>query len=228
MTFQLGLTIGLIVLISTVVILTGIKKQPGIGIIIALLVLGAGIGFNRLNFKDIGFFSPKNWMTTIIWGLGLGIILSALSTFIIEPAAEKLGNQPVDLDQFKRIRGKWKWFLFLVIVGGIVAPVLEETIFRGFLLSELAKLIGKSGPLITISLVISSVVFGLAHWYQGKSGVISTTILGMLLGDIFIWSGYNLWMPILTHSIINIAGLTLIFTNQDINLRKFLWKEKSS
>jgi membrane protease YdiL (CAAX protease family) len=113
----------------------------------------------------------------------------------------------------------------MVTEAWFLASFLEESIFRGFLMSELGALIGKSGVFASIGLLFSAVVFGLAHWYQEKSGTISTTVIGFLLGDIFIWSGYNLWMPILTHGVIDTIGLILIYFDQDTGLKKLLWKE---
>ena len=69
-------------------------------------------------------------------------------------------------------------------------------------------------------MIISSVLFGLAHWYQGKSGVLSTGIVGAVLGILFIASGFNLWLPILTHGFIDTVGLFLIYVNADKTLKE--------
>lgn len=124
------------------------------------------------------------------------------------------------------MRGNWKQLLITLAVAWILASFLEESIFRGFLISAPGSLLGKSGIFAFIILLISAVVFGLAHWYQGKSGALSTAIIGLLLGDIFIWSGNNLWMPVLTHGFIDTIGLILIYFNKDAGLKKILWKEK--
>jgi membrane protease YdiL (CAAX protease family) len=216
---------GLVVLITVIVVLAGIKKQPGIGIIIAVIILGVAIVLGKLKLGDIGFSAPKSWLTTILWSLGLGILVAFVSTLIIEPAAELIAGQPHDLSIFKKMRGNWRQFLLMLGMAWILASFLEESIFRGFLMSAIGSLIGNSGIFASIGLLISAVVFGLAHWYQGKSGAISSTIIGLLIGDIFIWSGYNLWMPILTHGVIDAIGLILIFLNKDAVLKKVLWKE---
>ncbi|MFA5873647.1 MAG: type II CAAX endopeptidase family protein [Anaerolineales bacterium] len=219
-------SLGLVVLITAIVVLAGIKKQPGIGIILAVIILGVAVGFDKLKLSDIGFSAPKSWLATILWSLGLGVVIAFVSTLVIEPAAEKMAGQPHDLSILEKMRGNWKQLLLMLAVAWILASFLEESIFRGFLMSALGSLIGKSGVFASIGLLISAVVFGLAHWYQGKSAAISTAIIGLLLGDIFIWSGYNLWMPILTHGVIDTLGLILIYFNQDTGLKKLLLKEK--
>jgi len=82
-------SLGLFVLITVIVVLAGIKKQPGIGIILAVIILGVAIGFDRLKLSGIGFSAPNSWLATILWSLVLGILIAFVSTLIIEPAAEK-------------------------------------------------------------------------------------------------------------------------------------------
>ena len=60
----------------------------------------------------------------------------------------------------------------------ITAGICEEFIYRGFVMGALAHV-----PLPTWAvLLISSVLFGLAHTYQGRGGVIGTLVLGTVFG----------------------------------------------
>jgi membrane protease YdiL (CAAX protease family) len=42
---------------------------------------------------------------------------------------------------------------------------------------------------VWLGLLVSSVIFGLAHAYQGRSGILGTGILGAIFGIVFIVSG---------------------------------------
>ena len=42
--------------------------------------------------------------------------------------------------------------------------------------------ISRTGLLVGVVIVLSSLLFGLAHLYQGRAGFFSTTILGLLFG----------------------------------------------
>ncbi|NIM71077.1 MAG: CPBP family intramembrane metalloprotease [Xanthomonadales bacterium] len=64
-------------------------------------------------------------------------------------------------------------------------------------------------------LLLPALAFGLAHSYQGVAGMISTGLVGLILGALFIGAGGNLWLPILVHGVANSIGITLIFTNAD-------------
>lgn len=60
----------------------------------------------------------------------------------------------------------------------ITAGICEEFLYRGFAMSAF-----RHAGLPTWSVVVlSSVLFGIAHLYQGRSGLIGTTLLGLLFG----------------------------------------------
>jgi membrane protease YdiL (CAAX protease family) len=225
-TTDLWISIGLLVLVSAFVVVTGIRRQPGIGVIVAALLIGISLYFRKRGLETIGFYPPTSWLATVLWSLGLGIVLGFAGTLVIEPASERLTEEPLDLSQFKKLRGNWRQLLLMLAVAWILAAFLEESIFRGFLITELGWLIGFKGVGASIALLLSAIVFGFAHWYQGKGGALSAAVMGFLIGDIFIWSGYNLWMPILTHAVIDAVGLLLIYFNADTRLKKLLWKDK--
>jgi membrane protease YdiL (CAAX protease family) len=63
-------------------------------------------------------------------------------------------------------------------VLAISAGICEEILYRGFAMSALSR----AGILPWAVVVITSVLFGLAHSYQGKSGVVGTTLMGCLFG----------------------------------------------
>jgi membrane protease YdiL (CAAX protease family) len=102
----------------------------------------------------------------------------------------------------------------------VLVAFLEEIIFRGYMMGDIAEWIGTSKPALAINIILSSILFGLAHWYQGRSGALSTGIIGAVLGILFISSGFNLWLPILTHGFIDTLGLFLIYINADKFLKE--------
>jgi uncharacterized protein len=65
-------------------------------------------------------------------------------------------------------------FMALAITAGLC----EEFLYRGFAMAVLSRL----GSPAWVVVLISSILFGLAHLYQGRSGFFSTLILGSLFG----------------------------------------------
>ena len=80
----------------------------------------------------------------------------------------------------------------------------EEMFFR-LLLPILFFIVFKS-PII--ALVLSVLVFGLIHWYQGKIGVLATTILGAGLTFLYI-STRSIFVVMAIHALIDLNGLIL-------------------
>jgi len=60
----------------------------------------------------------------------------------------------------------------------VTAGVCEEFLYRGFAMAALSR----AGLVPSAVVLISSVLFGLAHTYQGKSGILGTTLLGLAFG----------------------------------------------
>ena len=118
------------------------------------------------------------------------------------------------------LRGNLKALLTWLLIVWFLVAFIEEIIFRGFLMMELKKLLGDKPGTPYLNLFLTSIVFGLAHWYQGPSGIVTTGIVGFLLGWIFMRYGFNLWLPILAHGFVDTIGLSMIYFNADLWLEK--------
>lgn len=104
-----------------------------------------------------------------------------------------------------RIERRW-WIAISVTAG-----VTEEIVARGCLLADLHGASAAS-PLLHLPLwaawVLSSLVFGFAHLYQGVQGVVRTTLAGLYMGALAILSG-GLAVPIAVHVL---ADVLTVFT----------------
>ena len=88
------------------------------------------------------------------------------------------------------------WGVFVSAIGAIV----EETVFRGFILTELEGLRRST----RVQVIVSGVTFGLLHIGFSWWGMVCTTLMGMVLAITFLWSGRSLFAPIVGHCLINI------------------------
>ena len=210
----------ILILVATVIVITSFRRVPGIGVVAVLVIIGLLIWLRGDGLIGLGFFPPENWGLTILWSLLLGIAIQFGSTLILEPFSDKMTKSSTDHSLFEGLRGNLRNFLFLLVTVWILVAFIEEIIFRGYMMGDIAKLIGTSKPALAVNLLVSSALFGLAHWYQGKSGALSTGIIGAVLGILFIASGFNLWLPILTHGFIDTVGLFLIYIKADKFLKE--------
>jgi len=96
-----------------------------------------------------------------------------------------------------------RWWVFVCITAG----VCEETLFRGFMLHYLHVFPWTLN--LTLALLISSVIFGFNHLYQGAGGVAGTAIVGFLFGLLFLLTG-DLLLPIIFHSVMDLRMLAIL------------------
>ena len=217
------ISILLVLVVSAILVVSGLKKAPGIGVIAAVVIIVVTLILRRTGLGSLGFAPPHNWLTTILLGLGLGVVIQVLSITLIEPLCEKLTGVPHDHSALGNLKGNWKGLVQLLLLVWVVVALLEEGIFRGFLMTEIARATGVGAGAISFSVIFSSVVFGLAHGYQGRSGILSTGLIGALLALIFVFSGFNLWLAVFTHGFIDTVGIGLMAVGGDQWLRRKVW-----
>jgi membrane protease YdiL (CAAX protease family) len=207
--------------VIAILLVTGFRRVPGIGVLGALAIIAALYWLRGDDFASrLGLLPPAQWGSTLAWSAALGIVIQLFSTTVIEPAADRLTRSRTDHSLFESIRGNLRNLLLSLAAVWLVVALVEEIIFRGYLLGELAILTGTSRPAQLGNLLLTSAVFGLAHWYQGRSGALSTGLLGLVLGGLYAAAGYNLWLPVLTHGFIDTVGLVMLYAGLDRTLKE--------
>ncbi|HXX17635.1 MAG TPA: CPBP family intramembrane glutamic endopeptidase [Candidatus Eremiobacteraceae bacterium] len=88
--------------------------------------------------------------------------------------------------------------IFLALSAGFG----EEFLYRGWLLT----VTGQALHSVWVGLIVSSILFGFAHLYQGRNGMLSTGCLGLVFGLIYIASASLLPGQIL-HAALDLQNL---------------------
>jgi CAAX protease family protein len=92
----------------------------------------------------------------------VGRMTGSVPDFLRKLAERLFPNKPVELAPFCAL--------------AVTAGVCEEFLYRGFAMAALSRAGIPSWGVV----VISSILFGLAHTYQGKNGVVGTTVMGFV------------------------------------------------
>ncbi len=217
-------TILVLLLMAVVLAYSGIKKAPGIGILLSLAAIGVLLWQKHTTWAGMGFIPQENWLKTIGLGFLLGAGIALLGIILIDPLAEKMTGIPHDYSVVESVRGSLQSLFTMIVLIWVTVAFIEEILFRGFLMTELVKVLGASPAALGANALITAIVFGLAHWYQGKSGVLSSGFISVLISLIFIWSGFNLWLVILIHGFIDTTYLALMYGDWDQSLHNLFWK----
>lgn len=148
-------------------------------------------GRKALRETNIVKFHPGYLPGSIILGVGVTFFCNTALNLLPESWLESYGEASGSLAQGP--------FLLMLFATGVCAPILEEVIFRGLILSRLRR----SMPL-WISICISSLLFGVAHGHP--LWIAYTSLLGAVFCVVTIRTG-SILPSMLMHAIFNICGI---------------------
>jgi len=97
-------------------------------------------------------------------------------------------------------------FINLIVIAFLPA-FIEELFFRGLLQTLIHKWLKN----IHITIIITAIFFSAIH--MEFFGIIPRTILGLILGYLFYWSG-SIWSSIFFHFLNNASAVILVFLSQ--------------
>lgn len=177
-----------------------------------LLALGwLSLRVHKWRWRDVGLSRFRSWLVTLGAGAGVGLLLEAFQLFISQPFLVRvLGKQP-DLELFRALHGNLKWTLLALAGAWTLAAFGEEMVYRGYLMNRVADLLNRTRSAWIVSLIVVHAGFGLAHAYQGITGIIDEGLAGLLLGLVYLGTKRNLAVPIVAHGVTDSIDLVLIF-----------------
>ena len=148
----------------------------------------------RRSRVDMGlrFESDIPWRLVLKWGIrGAGAFVALFAVWV---------------GAFAQLRGACalrvipSFGVEYILSGALVAPLVEEPLYRGALCPAAHSVLGRRG-----GIVVSGAVFGGLHVIYGNAGIANLTA-GFLFGWLFYWSR-SLLVPSLVHG----AGNGLLF-----------------
>src|SRR5438132_7622892 len=137
--------------------------------------------------RAVGLAFRPHWRRTLLVGSGAGIGYQCLSLYVAEPAIARLTGKLPDVSLFAPLAGNIHFLLISLTVAWTLAAFGEEFVYRGYLLTQIARVLGDTPRAWLAALVVASIVFGVGHQYQGRSGMI-TAGLGVLCSGACTWS----------------------------------------
>ena len=150
----------------------------------------------------VGWTFHQGWKE-IALGIGLFIPLYVSAAFletILQAAGFSVPSTPLPSLVAPRNMGD----LVLAIILVIVVALVEETIFRGYLILRFKAVV--DSPILLA--LISAVIFSLGHGYEGTAGVITVGFMGLIFALIYLWR-QSLTAPIVMHFLQDFIGIVL-------------------
>jgi uncharacterized protein len=177
-----------------------------------LLLLGwISLRLRNLRWRTVGLTRYRSWPVTIAFGVGLGVLTEAFQLLITQPTLSRLIGKEPDLELFRMLTGNIKVTLLFIALSWTLAAFGEELFWRGYLMNRVADLGGRTGTAWIVSLMVVNMAFGVAHGYQGLTGLIEEGISGLFLGLMYLRTRKNLCVPIIAHGLGDTIDMILIF-----------------
>ena len=156
-------------------------------------------GWRRISWKHLGFgrFSIN------VMGMGCGLLLGAYMLILLHNSILYMLGIDTQGDQIFDIFSQLESPLWFFLVGALIAPIVEELFFRGFLFQGFRQKYGWQPALL-----LSSAIFGVAH--LDPVSLIPTFILGCVLAYLYHRSN-SVWPGITFHALINTLSLIAVY-----------------
>lgn len=154
----------------------------------------------KASWVDLGF--KKGQPNVLALGCGF-VILSFVVTFINNIIMLLLKLQ-IQAEKFTNLANDLKNPVILLFVGAVIAPIFEETIFRGFLFPGLRQRFGWQKAAL-----LSSAIFAFCHLQL--AAFIPTFTLGLIFSYLYQRSS-SIWPGIIMHTLINSFSLCMLVT----------------
>lgn len=159
----------------------------------------------RMSWRDFGFRPIGKWVVLAAFGVGL---LAMPVMAITGAAIQKLLGRPLGSPQLQFLAPdgfSWTIAIGTIVIGGLLAPLAEEIIFRGMLYGWLRRFMG-----LLPAAFLSAAVFGLVH---GMLPVIAAAfVVGLALAYIYERTG-SLWAPAIVHATQNCLAMSIMFAS---------------
>jgi uncharacterized protein len=132
---------------------------------------------------------PVRSVVIAFWGLAVVLVGTDLTSYLT-------GRPIVPTVVVDLYRSSWVPGLVFAMV--VLAPLGEETLFRGFLYAGIAA--SRAGPVVAI--LVSTVVFGSLHFQYDWYGMAGAAAMGLYLG-VVRYRSRSLFLTMLLHAVAN-------------------------
>lgn len=183
-----------------------------VGYIVTVAMIIVHHWLRKSTREELGIGQPKSWTRTILISILLAVLMLLFFAVVNPIILQLFPDAPKDLSRFDQLKGNEGMLILSLISVWALAAFGEEIIWRGFVMKHVAEFFGGKRVAWVLSLLITSLIFGLAHFYQGPIGIIQTGLAGLFLGAVFMINGKrSLWINIIMHGLIDTLSMVSFY-----------------
>lgn len=147
--------------------------------LVAITVLRVKV-FRGLPLHWLGLHGER-FGRNLVFGLLLGVLVFA-ANFVLSWAFERLGQRSNQSDLFPIIQGDPGGQTLVFLAGAILAPIVEEIFFRGYVFNAWLRRWGAP-----VAYVVSALIFAVPHLAGITQGEVSLVVTIFVIGLLFAW-----------------------------------------
>lgn len=159
-------------------------------------------------WRPLSLLAPTGtrlWVSVVMLLVFAGLQLRQLVRMARRPDHRRALRKQVAALPFLAIVPRDRRELIAFCGVSVTAGVCEEVLFRGYVVRALGAWTGR-----WLALCLSIVAFGLLHASQGRSGIVRSAAVGVLMTAIVLSTG-SLWPAIALHTLIDLGGGAILF-----------------
>ena len=144
------------------------------------------------------------------WRVVLFTFLKSLLVFVVAVFAFVLGAivmanivgipEPADISGYNYLSGNLPLLIVSMVSIFFVSSFGEEVIYRAFLMTRISEIGNGTKWAVRLSVIISAVIFGIAHLGWGLTGIVQTTFMGLALSLMYLLFKRRLWPLVMAHA----------------------------
>lgn len=158
--------------------------------------------FRKQSWKNLGLTKPNNiWkMLGIVAITFIATIVCIIVYKIISPSPQEAAEVS---EEIVEVIKKSLPYQISIVFFIWTESMLEELQDRGFSFNRFESLLGNKLISTILAVLIQAVIFGFRHSYDFSDRSITTGLIGLVFGAMYVLSGRNLWPLIIAHIVLN-------------------------
>jgi hypothetical protein len=166
--------------------------------------------YRKQSWKDMGLTKPDKYLKMLgvvaITLAGTVVSIMFFEIFIRDLFTTTTETTSGSDTRFQEMAGNIPYF-FSIIFYVWIESFLEELQDRGFSLNRFESVFSKISFSTVLAVLLQSAIFGFRHSYDLSPRSITTGIIGLVFGTIYVLTGRNLWPLIIAHIILNTMSM---------------------
>ena len=180
-------------------------------LIVAFVAAAFVLRWRGHKWSHIGLRKPPNWWFIPVWAAVVLVVYAMFQNTLVPYLAGVLQLDPPDFSRYDVVYQNLPMLLLIAAGAMLTGGFIEEFLYRGLMIDRLSIIFGGGRIGLVAAALLNGLPFGLIHFEWGIGGILMTTVMGSVLGLMFLITRRNLWPLIVAHATLDAVLMTLLY-----------------